>query len=72
MRGPPRTSDLALITEAAAKVLKMQHISAYNGLHWEGGLPGPKGENSRTHIRDTYVPSCKISRHSVPPSPRYL
>jgi len=24
------------------------------------------------HDQDPYLPSCKISRRSVPPSPRYL
>jgi len=30
--------DLAFVTDDAAKMLKMQHIFAYNELPWGGGL----------------------------------
>jgi len=43
------------------------HIFAYNGLPW-GATGHKRGENtSGTHMYH-HVPSCKISRRSVPPS----
>jgi len=63
----PRISGLAFVTGDIAEMLKMQHIFAYNGLPYRA--TGPK--RGRRHIRHTYVPLFKISRRSVPPSPRY-
>jgi len=45
-----------------------QHLTQYVGFGDPGGYRPQKGRRS---VRDRYVPSCKISRWSVPPSPRF-